>query len=231
MENTIYSFQAKDIDGQSIKLEQFKEKVILIVNVASKCGFTSQYEGLEKIYKEYKDKGLIILGFPCNQFGAQESGSEKEIKEFCSLTYDVTFPMFSKINVNGSDTHPLYEFLKEQMKNDRAKYNILPPSKFGVVEITRQRVRPVTDIKTAEKCPVCDGTGEVQATILLADEIESSLKFVIENNKEKKITLTVHPFLEAYFKKGIFSKRWKWLSEYKKWIKVHGNHSFHFNIG
>jgi len=114
MENTIYSFQAKDIDGQSIKLEQFKEKVILIVNVASKCGFTSQYEGLEKIYKEYKDKGLIILGFPCNQFGAQESGSEKEIKEFCSLTYDVTFPMFSKINVNGSDTHPLYEFLKEK---------------------------------------------------------------------------------------------------------------------
>lgn len=122
----------------------------------------------------------------------------------------------------------LHERLKELMKDDRAKHNVLAPSKFGVVEITRQRVRPEIEIKTAEKCPVCHGTGEVEATVLLADEIESNLKFLIEESKSQKITLLVHPYLEAYFKLGLFSKRFKWFTKYKKWIRIEGNHSFNF---
>lgn len=111
----IYDIEVTDINNQNISLAEFKGKSLLIVNVASKCGFTPQYEGLEKIYQENKDKGLVILGFPCNQFGKQEPGNEEEIKNFCSLTYNVTFPMFKKIDVNGDETHPLYSFLKEEL--------------------------------------------------------------------------------------------------------------------
>lgn len=113
---SIYNFQVKTIDGKEISLSQYKDKVLLIVNVASKCGFTNQYEGLEQLYKQNQEKGLVVLGFPCNQFGSQEPGDETEIQKFCSLTYDVTFPMFSKIEVNGPNTHPLYEYLKSQEK-------------------------------------------------------------------------------------------------------------------
>ncbi len=113
---SIYDFTAKTIDGSSTSLDAYKGKVLLIVNVASKCGFTPQYTGLEALYKKYKDKGLVILGFPCDQFGHQEPGDENEIKQFCSLTYDVSFPMFAKIKVNGDDTHPLYKFLKNEEK-------------------------------------------------------------------------------------------------------------------
>ncbi len=116
----------------------------------------------------------------------------------------------------------LFEKIKEYMKSDRAKHNILPPSKFGVVEITRQRVRPETDIITSETCPTCNGTGEVQATILFAEEIENNLNFLISDRGEKKITLLVHPYLEAYFKNGLFSRRFKWFMKYKKWIQVRG---------
>lgn len=111
----IYEIEVTDINNQTVSLSEFKGKSLLIVNVASKCGFTPQYEGLEKIYLENKDKGLVILGFPCNQFGKQEPGNEEEIKNFCSLTYNVTFPMFKKIDVNGDETHPLYSFLKEEL--------------------------------------------------------------------------------------------------------------------
>lgn len=111
---SIYNFEVKTIDGVKTTLEAYKGKVLLIVNVASKCGFTYQYEGLEKLYKTYKNKGLVVLGFPCNQFSEQEPGNEEEIKSFCSLTYDVTFPMFSKIDVNGQNAHPLYVYLKQQ---------------------------------------------------------------------------------------------------------------------
>lgn len=110
--NSIYEFSAKSIDGKHVDFSEFKGKVLLIVNVASKCGFTPQYEGLENLYKKYKDKGLVILGFPCNQFGKQEPGSEQEIAQFCRTNYGVTFPMFAKIDVNGENTHPLYTFLK-----------------------------------------------------------------------------------------------------------------------
>ncbi len=114
--SSVYDFTANTIDGQSIKLDAYKGKTLLIVNVASKCGFTPQYKGLEALYRQYKDKGFEILGFPCDQFGHQEPGDESQIKEFCSLTYDVDFPMFAKIKVNGDDAHPLYKFLKNEEK-------------------------------------------------------------------------------------------------------------------
>lgn len=110
----IYDFNAKTIEGSDQSLAGFKGKTLLIVNTASKCGFTKQYAGLETLYQTHKDKGLVVLGFPCNQFGAQEPGNEAEIKDFCSTSFDVTFPMFSKVDVNGPDTHPLYAYLKEQ---------------------------------------------------------------------------------------------------------------------
>jgi glutathione peroxidase len=114
--SSVYDFTANTIDGQSIKLDAYQGKTLLIVNVASKCGFTPQYKGLEALYEKYKDKGLVILGFPCDQFGHQEPGNEQEIKEFCSLTYDVKFPMFAKVKVNGDDAHPLYKYLKNEEK-------------------------------------------------------------------------------------------------------------------
>lgn len=110
---SIYEFSMKDIDGKTVKLEDFKGKAVLIVNVASKCGNTPQYEGLEKIYKQYKDKGFVVLGFPANNFMGQEPGSEADIKQFCTLKYNVTFPMFSKISVKGDDIHPLYKYLTQ----------------------------------------------------------------------------------------------------------------------
>lgn len=112
MKKSVYEYSAKDINGKDINLSQYKGKVLLIVNVASKCGFTPQYKGLEEIFEEYKGE-VVVLGFPCNQFGAQEAGNAEEIKNFCSLTYDVKFPLFEKIDVNGANAHPLYEFLKE----------------------------------------------------------------------------------------------------------------------
>lgn len=121
----------------------------------------------------------------------------------------------------------LFEKLKDFMRSDRAKHNILPPSKFGVVEITRQRVRPETDINTSETCPTCNGTGEVQASILFAEEIETNLNFLLTDRKESKVTLLVHPYLEAYFKKGFISKQWKWFFKYKKWVDVRGVTAHH----
>ncbi len=107
-----YSFKSTTLQGKEINMKTYKGKVVLIVNTASKCGFTPQYEGLEKLYKTYKDKGLVILGFPCNQFASQEPGSAEEISKFCTLTYGVTFPMFMKIEVNGKNADPLYKYLK-----------------------------------------------------------------------------------------------------------------------
>ena len=111
---SIYDFKVKDIDGKEVSLEKYKGKTLLIVNVASKCGFTSQYEGLEKLYNEYKDKNFMVLGFPSNQFSNQEPGSNEEIKEFCTLTYGVEFDMFAKVDVNGKNEIPLYSFLKSE---------------------------------------------------------------------------------------------------------------------
>ncbi len=113
---SIYDFEVKTISGETVSMNMFKNKVLLIVNVASKCGFTSQCEGLENLYEKYKDKGLVILGFPCNQFMHQEPLNEDDIKSFCSINYGVTFPLFAKIDVNGENAHPLYQFLKEAQK-------------------------------------------------------------------------------------------------------------------
>lgn len=113
MAKSVFDFKVKDINGQEIPLSQYQGKFLLIVNVASKCGFTPQYKGLESLSQELKDK-LVVLGFPCNQFGAQEPGDSEEIKNFCSLNYNVSFPLFEKIEVNGSETHPLYQFLKKE---------------------------------------------------------------------------------------------------------------------
>lgn len=124
MEKTIYDFNVKNINGELISLEQYKGKTLLIVNVASNCGFTSQYKDLEDIYREHKSQGLEILGFPCNQFGSQEPGNEEEIKSFCQLNYDVSFPMFSKIDVNGENTEPLFLFLKESLPGILGSKNI-----------------------------------------------------------------------------------------------------------
>ena len=109
---SIYDFSAKTLDGRDISLGDYKGKALLIVNTASKCGFTPQYEGLESLHRKYGERGLAILGFPCNQFGAQEPGDAAEIANFCSLTYDVSFPMFAKVDVNGDNTHPLFQYLK-----------------------------------------------------------------------------------------------------------------------
>ena len=111
---TAYDFSAKTITGSEQSLSEFKGKVTLVVNVASKCGFTPQYKGLEAIHKQYSEQGFAVLGFPCDQFGHQEPGDEQEIMNFCSLTYDVSFPMFAKIKVNGDDAHPLYKHLKSE---------------------------------------------------------------------------------------------------------------------
>ena len=111
---TIYDFEALQINGKPIALKKFKGKAMLIVNTASACGFTPQFAGLEELHKTYADQGLVVLGFPCNQFGAQDSGENSEIAEFCQLNYGVSFPMMEKINVNGSDAHPLYQWLTKE---------------------------------------------------------------------------------------------------------------------
>jgi glutathione peroxidase len=111
---SIYDFSVADIHGKPFKLDAYRGKAMLIVNTASKCGFTPQYKGLEALYKKYHAKGLEILGFPCNQFGAQEPGSEDEIAQFCELNYGVTFPLFAKVDVNGRDAAPVYKYLKAE---------------------------------------------------------------------------------------------------------------------
>jgi glutathione peroxidase len=114
---SIYSFTLKDIDGNDVTLSRYRGQVLLLVNVASKCGFTPQYEGLQRLYMKYKEQGLVVLGFPANNFMSQEPGTNEEIKAFCSLKYNVTFPMFAKISVKGADTHPLYKFLTDKETN------------------------------------------------------------------------------------------------------------------
>ena len=111
--STFHDLEVTTIDGKKQELSAYAGKTLLVVNVASKCGFTPQYTGLEALYRKYKDKGFVVLGFPCDQFGHQEPGDEEEIKSFCSLKYDVTFPMFAKVEVNGAGTHPLYQHLKK----------------------------------------------------------------------------------------------------------------------
>lgn len=114
--STVYDFEAEQINGKTVSLSQYKGKALLIVNTASACGFTPQFGGLEKLHEEYADKGLVVLGFPCNQFGSQDPGSNDEIESFCQVNYGVSFPMMAKVNVNGSDAHPLYQWLTKEAR-------------------------------------------------------------------------------------------------------------------
>ena len=130
---TAYDFTATDIDGQVHSLDEYRGKVLLVVNVASQCGFTPQYAGLEKLWRDYRDRGFAVLGFPCDQFGHQEPGDAEQIKNFCSLNYDVSFPLFAKVEVNGDAAHPLWKWLKDEKGGflgiDAIKWNF---SKFLV---------------------------------------------------------------------------------------------------
>ncbi len=126
MDNSFYQLEAKNLQGETIPMETYKGKTVLVVNTASKCGFTPQYEGLEELYQKFKDKGLVVLGFPCNQFGNQEPGDEKSIGEGCVINYGVTFPMFAKVEVNGSGAHPIFQYLKKELPGflgGRIKWN------------------------------------------------------------------------------------------------------------
>lgn len=124
---SIYAFSAPLLDGSVVSLSEFRERVLLIVNTASKCGFTPQYEGLEHLYRTFKDRGFAVLGFPCNQFGQQEPGTAKEIGAFCQRNYGVSFPVFAKIDVNGENAHPLYRHLKKDkpgiLGTEKIKWN------------------------------------------------------------------------------------------------------------
>jgi glutathione peroxidase len=126
MTHSIYDFSVPNSAGEEISLQDYQGKVMLIVNTASKCGFTSQYSGLQEIYDQFKDQGLVVIALPCNQFGGQEPGSNAEVQEFCQLNYGLSFPVMGKIEVNGDDQHPLYSFLKSQaggLLTDNIKWN------------------------------------------------------------------------------------------------------------
>jgi len=146
-EANIHKFNVKDIDLNEVKLSAYDGKVLLIVNVASKCGFTNHYEGLQKIYEEYKDQGFEVLGFPCNDFGGQEPGTNEEIKEFCSLNYNVSFPMFDKVKVKGSEKHPLFNMLTDNSVTGKSgiKWNFekfIIDKNGNVVERFRTATKP-----------------------------------------------------------------------------------------
>ncbi len=154
---SFYDFSAKKINGEEIKMDEYKGKVVLVVNTASKCGFTPQFKELEQLYGELKDKGLEIMGFPCNQFGHQDPGNNESINEFCTLNYGVTFTMFEKINVNGDDAHPLYKYLKSQAKGllgEKIKWNFtkfLVDTNGNVIKRYASTVKPLSIKKDIEK--------------------------------------------------------------------------------
>lgn len=150
---TIYDFKALTSGGKELDFEQFKGKVLLIVNTASKCGFTPQFAGLEELNQKYKDKGLVIIGFPCNQFGNQDPGSDDEIVSFCQVNFGVTFQMMKKIDVNGKNASPIYQFLKEKSRNilgEDIKWNF---TKFLVASdgVTVKRYAPTVKPNRLEK--------------------------------------------------------------------------------
>ena len=159
----IYNFSCTNVNGEEISLSDYSGKALLIVNTASKCGFTPQYQGLQDLYKEYSGKGLEILGFPCNQFGSQEPGSDEEISLFCSTKYDVTFPLFSKIKVNGPAAHPLFKFLTSSkpglLGSEKIKWNFTkflinksgePIKRFSPQTTPEQLSSDITDLLEAQ---------------------------------------------------------------------------------
>lgn len=153
MNQSLYDIDVRTINGENVSLGSFRGKALLIVNVASKCGFTPQYSGLQKLYEKYNEAGFEILAFPCNQFAKQEPGSIDEIKDFCELTYNVTFPLFDKIDVNGEEAHPLYKYLTEQASGIFSKAIKWNFTKFLVDSDGRvvKRFAPSTDPDHIEK--------------------------------------------------------------------------------
>lgn len=158
MAQSIHEFKVKDAQGKDIDLGQYKGKTVLVVNVASKCGFTPQYDGLEALYKKYKDRGLVVLGFPCNQFGAQEPGTNDEVQQFCRMNYGVTFPVMAKVDVNGDKADPVYDFMKssapgllgtEAIKWNFTKFLIGPDGK--VIERYAPQTKPEDIASDIEK--------------------------------------------------------------------------------
>ena len=150
MESEFYQYSAKTLQGREITMNAYKGKTVLVVNTASKCGLTPQFEGLEKLHQKYKDKGLVILGFPCNQFANQEPGDEKSISEGCVINYGVSFQMFAKIDVNGENAHPLYKYLKKKLGGwfgSRIKWNF---TKF-LVDTNGKPVKRFAPVDTPEK--------------------------------------------------------------------------------
>ena len=150
MENNFYQFSAKSLQGKEVGMDQFKDKTVLVVNTASKCGFTPQYAGLEELYEKYKDKGLVILGFPCNQFANQEPGDEKEIANECLINYGVSFPMFSKVDVNGKNAHPIFKYLKNELGGTLGKSIKWNFTKF-LIDSEGKPVKRFAPIVTPEK--------------------------------------------------------------------------------
>lgn len=157
MSHPIYDLSVETLTGKTVSLDSYRDKVLLVVNTASKCGFTPQYEGLEKLHQAYKDKGLVILGFPCNQFGAQEPGGESDIQAFCQLNYGVSFPMHAKVDVNGDNTHPLYRVLKKSARgvlgSESIKWNFtkfLVDRKGNVVDRFAPTTKPEDLVKDIE---------------------------------------------------------------------------------
>jgi len=146
MKTNFYQFSAKTLQGKELSMNAYAGKVIIVVNTASKCGLTPQYEGLEKLYKEFKDKGLVILGFPCNQFANQEPGGAKEISEGCLINYGVSFPMFSKIDVNGVNADPIYKYLKKELKGTFGNFIKWNFTKFLIDRNGKpsKRIAPIT---------------------------------------------------------------------------------------
>jgi glutathione peroxidase len=158
---TVYDFSAQTIDGKTRKLADYRGKVLLVVNTASKCGFTPQYKGLEAVYEKFKDRGFAVLGFPCNQFGAQEPGQESEIAEFCEMNYGVSFPMFAKVDVNGDGAHPLFKHLTSAKKgllgSEAIKWNFtkfLVGKDGAVIERYAPTTTPEAIVKDIEKALV-----------------------------------------------------------------------------
>lgn len=153
MDSSFYNLSALDLQGKVVSMDKFAGRTVLVVNTASNCGLTPQLEGLENLYKKYRDKGLVVLGFPCNQFGNQEPGDEKSIAEGCVVNYGVTFPMFSKVDVNGKNTHPVFQFLKNECSGlfgKRIKWNF---TKFLIDETGRpvKRFSPTTKPEKIER--------------------------------------------------------------------------------
>ena len=145
-----YDFKAENSKGEEIRMDTFKDQVVLVVNTASKCGFTPQFQGLEELYKKYRDQGFVVLGFPCNQFAGQDPGSNEEILEFCQVNYGVTFPMFSKIDVNRKNAHPLFEYLKSELPGTLGKKIKWNFTKFLISKEGKPLKRYSPTVKPAE---------------------------------------------------------------------------------